>query len=104
MTSDSPHTHTAIATTSKGVLDTITVLTEKPGPGEILLKTEYASMIAFDTYMTDRGYFVKEYPVTLGFNASGTVHAVGRDVHDLAVGDRVSLKHTAREHILTGYK
>ena len=82
-------THTAIATTSKGTFDVIQVPTEIPGPGEILLKTEYASMIAFDTYMADLGYAVHEYPVVLGFNASGIVKAIGPEVTGLAVDDRV---------------
>lgn len=84
-------THTAIATTSLGVLGAIQVTTEKPGPGEILLKTSHSSMIAFDTYDTDHGFRVQEYPMTLGFNAAGIVAAVGDGVTDLAVGDRVSV-------------
>ncbi|KAF7977984.1 hypothetical protein HWV62_1819 [Athelia sp. TMB] len=83
-------THTAIATTAKGVLEAIQVVTETPGPGEILLKTSYSSMIAFDTYVTDLGYYVQEYPVTLGFNAAGTVASVGEGVTDLVAGDRVT--------------
>jgi hypothetical protein len=38
----------------------------------------------------DAGFFVYNYPTTLGFNSSGTVAEVGPDVHDLKVGDRVS--------------
>ncbi|EGO05367.1 hypothetical protein SERLA73DRAFT_174491 [Serpula lacrymans var. lacrymans S7.3] len=83
-------THTAIAATSKGVLEAIQVKTEKPGRGEVLVKVAYSSMIAFDTYITDLGYHVKEYPAVLGFNASGTVAEVGLGVDDLAVGDRVT--------------
>ncbi|KZP15654.1 GroES-like protein [Athelia psychrophila] len=83
-------THTAIATTSLGVLGAIQVTTEKPGPGEILLKTSHSSMIAFDTYDTDHGFRVQEYPMTLGFNAAGIVAAVGDGVTDLAVGDRIT--------------
>lgn len=85
-------THTAIATTSKGIIDAIQVPTTKPGPGEILLKNAFSSMIAFDTYMADLGYAVQEYPAILGFNASGTVAEVGPGVTDLAVGDRVSIE------------
>lgn len=82
-------THTAIATTSKGAFDAIQVPTDTPGPGEILLKTEYSSMIAFDTYTTDLGYAVERYPLVLGFNASGVVKAVGPGVTGLVVNDRV---------------
>jgi NADPH:quinone reductase-like Zn-dependent oxidoreductase len=89
--STSIRTHTAIATVAKGIFDAIQVPTEQPGPGEILLKTEYSSMIALDTYMADLGFFVRDYPVVVGFNASGIVHEVGPEVNGLAVGDRVSL-------------
>ncbi|KAJ6581935.1 GroES-like protein [Mycena capillaripes] len=83
-------THTAIATLAKGQLDAILVETEKPGAGQILIKVEYASLIAFDTYITDVGYAVAEYPVTLGFNAAGTVAEIGAGVISFAVGDRVA--------------
>ena len=83
-------THKAIATTSKGVFEEILVPTGKPQAGEILLKVQYSAMIAFDTYQTDLGYFVNEYPVILGFNASGTVEEVGPGVVDLKVGDKVT--------------
>ncbi|KAJ6534625.1 chaperonin 10-like protein [Mycena vulgaris] len=83
-------THTAIAALSKGQFDAIQVETEKPGAGHVLVKVAYASMIAFDTYITDVGYAVAEYPVTLGFNAAGTVVDVGAGVTALAVGDRVA--------------
>jgi NADPH:quinone reductase-like Zn-dependent oxidoreductase len=43
-----------------------------------------------DTYIADLGYRVEEFPVTLGFNAAGTVAAVGAGVRALVVGDRVS--------------
>lgn len=82
-------THTAIATTSLGVFEEIQVPTAQPDAGQILLKVEYASMIAFDTYQTDLGYMVSEYPLILGFNGAGTVAQVGPDVLDLKVGDRV---------------
>ncbi|KAJ6581936.1 chaperonin 10-like protein [Mycena capillaripes] len=83
-------THTAIAALAKGQLDAILVETEKPGHGQILIKVEYASMIAFDTYITDAGYAVAEYPVILGFNASGTVAEIGTGIITFAVGDRVT--------------
>lgn len=83
-------THTAIAITAKGVYDAIQLPTQKPGPGEILLKHSYSSMIAFDTYMTDMDFLVFDRPFVLGLNASGTILEVGPGVNGLAVGDRVS--------------
>ncbi|KAJ7463390.1 chaperonin 10-like protein [Mycena galericulata] len=82
--------HTAIATFAKGSFDAFQVETEKPGPGQVLVKVAYASMAAFDTYIADVGYMVEEYPVILGLNAAGTVAEVGSGVTSLAVGDRVT--------------
>lgn len=82
-------THTAIATTAKGAIDTIQVPTEEPGTEEILLKVEYAAMIPPDAYIADRGFLVSSYPLTLGFTAAGTVVKVGSGVKDLKAGDRV---------------
>jgi len=84
-------THIAIASTAKGEIDQIQVTTEAPGKGEVLIKTAYGSMIAFDTYVTDRGYYVQSYPATLGFSSAGVVEKVGEGVDDLKVGDRVSI-------------
>ncbi|KAG6886576.1 hypothetical protein C0992_003297, partial [Termitomyces sp. T32_za158] len=81
-------THTAVAITKPGIIDTIQVPTSAPGTGEVLIKVDYTSLIAFDTYMTDLGYFVQSYPVIPGFNVSGIVAKLGKDVTDLAVGDR----------------
>ncbi|KAJ7800559.1 chaperonin 10-like protein [Mycena olivaceomarginata] len=74
-------THTAIASTAKGQFDAIQ---------RVLLKVAYASMVAFDTYITDVGLVVVEYPVILGVNAAGTVAEIGSGVESLAVGDRVT--------------
>ncbi|KJA26772.1 hypothetical protein HYPSUDRAFT_35919 [Hypholoma sublateritium FD-334 SS-4] len=82
--------HTAIAATAKGQIDVIQVPTRAPDAGEVLLRVEYAAMIAFDTYVTDLGFFVEEYPMILGFSASGTVSNLGSGVEGLKVGDRVT--------------
>ncbi|KAF9011138.1 chaperonin 10-like protein [Cyathus striatus] len=83
-------THTAIATTSLGQFDFVQLPTETPGEGEVLIKVEYAAMIAFDTYQNDRGLFVEKYPHIFGFDAAGTIAKVGSGVPDLKVGDRVT--------------
>lgn len=81
--------HTAVAATTKGQIDVIQVPTRAPNADEVLLKVEYAAMIAFDTYVTDLGFFVDKFPMTLGFSASGTVSDLGPGVEGLKVGDRV---------------
>ncbi|KAJ7066269.1 chaperonin 10-like protein [Mycena amicta] len=83
--------HTAISVLAKGAFDAAEVDTPAPGPGEILLKVAYASMPTFDAYMTDLGFAVEEFPITLGLNASGRVADVGPGASLLRVGDRVTV-------------
>ena len=54
------------------------------------IKVEYTAPIPFDTYQSDLGYTVDEWPIVLGFSASGTVAKLGEGVPGLKVGDRVS--------------
>lgn len=82
-------THLAIATTAKGVLEEVQLLTPTPGPGEVLIKVHYAALIPFDTYQLDRGYHVGEYPHVLAFASAGEVKALDDGVHDLNEGDKV---------------
>ncbi|KAJ7250495.1 GroES-like protein [Mycena haematopus] len=82
-------THTAIAALAKGKFDAIQVEKPKPGARQVLLKVAYASMIAFDTYITDLGFAVEQYPITLGLNAAGTVIETGEG-SSLVVGDRIT--------------
>ena len=86
-------THTAVATTSKGVLDIIQLPTPAPGPGDVLIKVQYSALIPFDTYQLDDGYKIPDngYPLVLGFAGAGTVKSVGEGVTDLKEGDRVSI-------------
>ncbi|KAK7024993.1 PKS-ER domain-containing protein [Favolaschia claudopus] len=83
-------THSAIAATSRGHFDEIGVKTPKPGSGEILLEVTFSSMVAWDTYVTDVGLVVEDYPVILGLNASGTVAEVGPGVTMLTVGEKIT--------------
>jgi hypothetical protein len=82
--------HRAIATTRLGEIDEIKLPTEDVKGDRVLIKVEYASLTALDTYLTDLGFYVDGvYPTVLGFNSAGTVAQLGEDVKDLAVGDRV---------------
>ncbi|ESK93366.1 alcohol dehydrogenase [Moniliophthora roreri MCA 2997] len=84
-------THKAIATISKGHFDVLDLSTPSHlKDDDVLIKNEYASMIAFDTYVNDLAYYVSEFPVVFGFNGSGTVAQVGKGVSDLKKGDRVT--------------
>ncbi|KIJ54027.1 hypothetical protein M422DRAFT_25016 [Sphaerobolus stellatus SS14] len=83
-------THAAIATTSLGVVDIIQLPTPEPGNDEVLVRVEYSSVIPFDTYISDKAYYVSSFPLTLGLNAAGTVAKVGPNVSGLKPGDRVA--------------
>lgn len=62
-----------------------------PGPKQVLVKVRYASVSFMDVLMVSGGYQMRpETPYVPGTEAAGTVAAVGAEVEDLAVGDRVA--------------
>ena len=60
--------------------------------GEVLVDVAAAGVNYIDTYQREGRYQIPT-PFTLGLEGSGTVRAVGRDVDDIAVGDRVAWVH-----------
>jgi NADPH:quinone reductase-like Zn-dependent oxidoreductase len=75
---------------SPGVLD---VEIAEPGPGEVRVRVEAASLNGFDLAVAaGRLWDVlpHRFPVTLGRDYAGTVEAVGAGVTGLAVGERVA--------------
>lgn len=64
--------------------------TPTPKADEILVKVAAAGINYADTMMRSGNYLTKpELPFTLGYEAAGTVAAVGADVKHLKVGQRV---------------
>ena len=65
----------------------------EPGPGEVRLTVEAASVNGFDVAVA-AGYvwdmLPHDFPVVLGRDVAGTVESVGPDVQGIAVGDRVA--------------
>lgn len=61
----------------------------EPGPGQIRLRQEAAGLNFIDVYHRT-GLYPQEMPFTPGVEGAGTVQAVGPDVTDLKVGDRVA--------------
>ncbi|RYH03896.1 NAD(P)H-quinone oxidoreductase [Salipiger sp. IMCC34102] len=62
----------------------------EPGPGQVVLKVAYAGVNRPDALQRAGAYDPpKEASDLPGLEASGTVHAVGEGVTDLAVGDAV---------------
>ncbi len=83
----------AIYVTETGGPDVLT-LTEQPeptpGPGDLLVKTEAIGINFIDTYFR-MGQYKRPLPYIPGDEGSGVVEAVGSDVNEFSVGDRVGL-------------
>lgn len=60
-----------------------------PKAGEAVVKVEAAGINYIDVYFRS-GQYKGEFPLTLGMEAGGTVTAVGPNVTDVKVGDRVA--------------
>jgi NADPH:quinone reductase len=64
----------------------------EPGPGQVLIRVEAASLNPFDLRVATgelRHVFSVEHPVVLGMEATGIVETVGEGVDGIAVGDAV---------------
>jgi NADPH2:quinone reductase len=62
----------------------------EPGPGQALVRVEAAGVNFIDVYFRTGLYKGPVPPFVLGQEAAGTVIALGSDVTDVAVGDRVA--------------
>ena len=60
-----------------------------PGPGQVLVKIEASGVNFIDTYFRE-GRYPASLPYTLGQEAGGTIVALGPEVHEFGVGDRVA--------------
>jgi NADPH2:quinone reductase len=61
----------------------------KPGAGQVLVEVKAAGVNLFDTQLRS-GLYKRELPLTLGLEGAGVVQALGPDVADAKVGDRVA--------------
>ncbi len=61
----------------------------KPGPDDLLIKIEAAALNPVDWKIIEIGLFLDKYPAVLGLDGAGTVVAVGTNVTDFKIGDRV---------------
>jgi NADPH:quinone reductase len=60
-----------------------------PKAGEAIVKVDAAGLNYIDVYFRS-GMYKAEYPLTLGMEAAGSVTAVGPNVSDVKVGDKVA--------------
>lgn len=65
------------------------IATPEPGAGQVLVRVMAAGVNPVDTYIRAGNYGAVPLPYTPGFDAAGTVEAIGSDVSTVAVGDRV---------------
>ncbi len=61
----------------------------KPGPAEAVVKIEAAGLNYIDVYYRT-GLYKAQLPLTIGVEGAGVVTAVGPDVKEVKVGDRVA--------------
>lgn len=62
----------------------------EPGPGQVLVKTGAAALNPVDTYIRNgANYWELPNPFVVGCDIAGTIEAIGSNVTNLAVGDRV---------------
>lgn len=84
----------AVVTPRRGATTVVTMPTPKPGPGEVLIKTEWASISPVDQQTvdgmyTDLGWITQAGPIGLGWEAAGTVEAIGPSATTVRPGQRV---------------
>jgi NADPH2:quinone reductase len=65
-----------------------------PGPSQVLVAVKAAGINLFDTQLRS-GLYKRELPFTLGLEGAGIVEAVGPDVTDIAIGERVAFVFSA---------
>jgi NADPH:quinone reductase len=66
------------------------VPTPEPGPGEALIKHEAIGLNFIDVYFRTGLYKAPNLPLIIGQEGAGTVLAVGANVTNVSVGDRVA--------------
>lgn len=62
---------------------------ESPGPGEILIKVQSASLNPVDWKVQKYDLLIDGYPAILGSDIAGDIVEVGEGVSDFKKGDRV---------------
>ena len=77
-----------------------------PGPGEVVLDVKAAGLCHSDVgVLDDEGWLgmIPNRPITMGHEIAGVIRAVGPDVTDWAVGDRVGVCPTGDSGVSPGY-
>src|ERR1700733_14984549 len=70
-------------------MELVEVPMPSPGPTQALVKIAASGVNFIDVYFRT-GLYKADFPIVLGNEAAGTVEAVGAEVTEVAVGDRVA--------------
>ncbi|SPO04332.1 probable NADPH:quinone reductase and related Zn-dependent oxidoreductases [Cephalotrichum gorgonifer] len=85
-----PHTSRAAILHEKGAKHVVSDRSlPAPGPGEVTIKITATAVNPADWKNREEGRFIPVWPTILGSDAAGEVAALGPDVSDFTVGDRV---------------
>jgi NADPH:quinone reductase len=88
----------AVALTAYGGSERLALMdlpSPQPGPGEALVRLEYAGVNFIDIYMRSGQYarshtYQTPLPMVIGMEGSGTVEVLGSGTSGIAIGDRVA--------------
>ena len=72
------------------VLEFVDYSPAEPGPQQVRVRNEAIGLNFIDTYYRSGLYPLPELPSGLGNEGAGVVDAIGSDVHNVKVGDRVA--------------
>ena len=70
-------------------MEVVEIPKPSPGPKQALVKIDASGINYIDVYFRI-GLYKADFPVALGMEAAGVVEAVGPEVTEVAVGDRVA--------------
>ncbi len=72
------------------VLEVVEIEAARPGPNDVLLRQEAVGVNFVDIYHRAGIYPLPTWPATLGVEGAGVVEAVGDDVENIRIGDRIA--------------
>ena len=81
----------ALTEARSGVVQPLTRPMPEPGPGDVLVRVRACGVCRTDLHVVDGDLPARALPITPGHEIVGIVEDVGRDVQDLAIGQRVGV-------------
>ena len=68
-----------------------TITVPKINPNSFLIKVEYCGICSSDIKFIDKSHRIKNYPVTLGHEISGTIIKIGSKVKKFKLNDKIAI-------------